>query len=497
MNAHLFTFKIIAGTATRNDSVGRGQPQPLIHHTKVAAKICLVMFATALLLSVCCGRAASAPAENWPQWRGPLANGVAPAANPPSAWSETNNIKWKVKIPGNGAATPIIWGDQIFIQTAIPTGKKVEAIADKPASVAAENTRTNADAQPGKSGRNRGGLGGEKPTEVYQFTLLCLDRKTGKTLWQKVAREEMPHEGYRPNEGSFASSSPVTDGKHIFAYFGSHGLYCYDLNGKLAWQKDLGKMRIKMGFGEGSSPALFGNAIVVNWDHEGSSFIVALNQATGEKLWRAAREEQTSWATPLIVPHNGKAQVITDASNKIRSYDLTSGKVIWECGGLTANVIPSPVADDTTVYAMSGFRGNALLAIRLGHTGDLTGTDAIAWSYNKSTPYVPSPLLYGQRLYFFSNNNGMISCFDTKSGKALIDAERLEDLKNVYASPVGAAGRVYLVGRNGATVVIKDSDKLEILATNKLDDSFDASPAIVGKELFLRGHESLYCITEK
>src|SRR5262249_13906809 len=156
---------------------------------------------------------------------------------------------------------------------------------------------------------------------------------------------------------------------------------------------------------------------------------------------------------PLIVEHDGKAQVLTDATSKIRCYDLDSGKLVWECGGLTRNVIPSPVADADTAYCMSGFMGNSLLAIKLGRTGDLTGTDAIAWTHKKSTPYVPSPLLYGGKLYFFANNNGVLSCLDVKSGQALIDAERLEDFSNVYASPLGAAGRVYLTGRNGATIV--------------------------------------------
>jgi outer membrane protein assembly factor BamB len=214
-------------------------------------------------------------------------------------------------------------------------------------------------------------------------------------------------------------------------------------------------------------------------------------------LWKQPRDERTSWATPLIVEHQGKTQVITAATRKIRSYDLATGKLIWECGGLTANVIPTPVAGDGMVYPISGFRGNALLAIRLGQTGDLTDTEAIAWKYNKSTPYVPSPLLYGDKLYFFSNNNGILSCFDAKSGRPLIEAERLEALPGVYASPVGAGGRVYLAGRNGTTLVIKNSDKLEILATNKLDEKFDASPAAVGQELFLRGHQFLYCIAAK
>ena len=198
-----------------------------------------------------------------------------------------------------------------------------------------------------------------------------------------------------------------------------------------------------------------------------------------------------------MVEVDGKPQVIVAATSKIRSYDLATGKVIWECGGLTGNVIPSPVAADGILYAMSGFRGNSLLAIRLGRTGDLTGTDAIVWSYKKNTPYVPSPLLYGNRLYFFSINNGILSSFDAKAGTPLIDAEKLEALAGVYASPVGASGRVYLTGRNGATLVLKQSDKLDVLATNQLQEKFDASPAVVGKELFLRGKEYLYCIAEK
>jgi len=335
----------------------------------------------------------------------------------------------------------------------------------------------------------------EKPTEAYQFALLCLDRQTGKTLWQGIAREAVPHEGAHRDHG-FASFSPVTDGQRLFAYFGSRGLHCFDLQGNRKWEKDLGRMQTKNSFGEGSSPVLFGKTLVVNWDHEGDDFIAAFDSETGRELWRQPRDEDTSWATPLVVQHEGKAQVVTSATRKVRSYDLASGKLLWECAGMTGNVVPTPVSDFGLLYAISGFRGSALLAIRLGRSGDLTGSDAIAWSHKKSTPYVPSPLLYGERLYFFAGNNGVLSCFDAQSGRALIDAERLEALQGVYASPIGAAGRVYLVGRNGATVVIKDAEKLEVLATNRLDEKIDASPVAVGKELLLRGQEHLYCIAE-
>ena len=329
--------------------------------------------------------AAPVASDNWPEWRGPLQNGIAPSANPPTTWSETNNLKWKVKIPGTGQATPIIWENRVFIQTAIPTGKKVEA---KPAEAGEQPpaAQPQAGGEPerkeGKGKGRRGFGGGAKPTEVYQFAVLCLDRQSGKLLWQKVAREEVPHEGYRQNEGSLASSSGLTDGKHIYAYFGSRGLYCYDLDGKLIWEQDLGKMRMAMGFGEGSSPALYQDTLIVNRDNEDNSFIIALDKNTGKTLWKKPREERTSWSTPLIIERDGKAQAVVTATGKIRSYDVASGEVIWECGGLTRNVIPCPVADADMVYCMSGFQGNALLAIRLGRTGDLTGSDAIAWTHN-------------------------------------------------------------------------------------------------------------------
>ena len=438
--------------------------------------------------------AASAPdTQNWPQWRGPHADGVAPAGNPPVTWSETSNVKWKVKVPGRGSASPVVWGNQVFIQTAIATGRKVAVpTAEPPPPPPADGP-----ARGGPPGSGGGGLSTPPPTELYQFVLLSIDRETGKTQWQKVLAEVVPHEGHHPTDGTFASASPVTDGQSVYAFFGSRGLYCCDLQGNVKWKKDFGQMKIKMGFGEGSSPVLFGDTLVVNWDHEGEDFIVALNKVTGQELWRQPRTEDTSWATPIVVVQDGKPQVVTAATRKIRSYDLATGQLLWECAGLTPNVIPSPVAGDGLVYAISGFRGYALLAIKPDRTGDVTGTDAIAWSYKKNTPYVPSPLLYEGRLYFFADNKATLTSCEAKTGRVLIDAQRLPELQEVYASPVGAAGRVYVIGRNGAAAVLQAADTLEVLATNRLDEKFDASPAIVGREIFLRGREYLYCLTEK
>ncbi|HYE30213.1 MAG TPA: PQQ-binding-like beta-propeller repeat protein [Methylomirabilota bacterium] len=431
--------------------------------------------------------------KNWSQWRGPLATGVAPHANPPLKWSETENVKWKVATPGFGTSTPIIWENKIFIVTAIPTGQKVEAKTPPPAPQENPPPQGQRQRRPGGGG---GAPRGEQPTEAYRFTILCLDRATGKTLWQKVAREEVPHEGHHQDHG-FASSSPITDGQALISSFGSRGLYCHDLDGNLKWEKDFGDMRTRNGFGEGASPALHGNTVVLPWDHEGEDFVVALDKNSGKELWRVNRDEPTGWSTPLIVEYGGKTQVILNATGKVRSYDLATGKQIWEIGGQTVNAIPTPVTDGETVYVTSGFRGSALYAIKLGKTGDLAGTDAVRWSHNRATPYVPSPLLVDNLIYFVQENRGRLSIWDTKEGKALVDAEQLQGINGIYASPVAAGDRVYVLGREGTCVVLKKGPTLEVLASNRIDDRTDASIALVGNELFIRGHKALYSIAEK
>ena len=288
----------------------------------------------------------------------------------------------------------------------------------------------------------------------------------------------------------------MTDGEHVWAYFGSRGLYCLDLDGNLIWERDLGDMRTRRAFGEGSSPALHGDTLVVNWDHEGDSFIVALDKLTGEEIWRRDRDEVTSWSTPLVVEHENRLQVVVSATGRVRGYDLESGADVWQAGGMTVNVIPTPVHVDGVVLVTSGFRGTALLAIRLdGATGDVTGSESILWSLDRDTPYTPSPLLYGRRLYLLKTNDGILSGFDALTGEKSFGPTRLEGVSNVYASPVGAAGRVYVVGRDGGAVVLADGPELEVLAVNELDDGFDATPALVDGEMYLRGRRHLYRIS--
>jgi outer membrane protein assembly factor BamB len=256
-------------------------------------------------------------------------------------------------------------------------------------------------------------------------------------------------------------------------------------------------MKTRMGFGEGSTPALHGGTVIVNWDDEtDNDFIIALDKESGKQIWKTARHEDTGWSTPLIVQHGGGLQVIVNATAKLRSYDVQTGKEIWSCPGQTVNAIPSPVADADMVYCTSGFRGAAFYAINLSASGEVAGTDAVRWTHNKATPYVPSPLLAGDLIYFLSGNNGILTCLNTKTGAANYEQERLENIREVYASPVAARDRVYVLSRDGTCVVLRKGPRLEILATNKLEEKTDASMALAGKELFVRGKQSLYCITQ-
>ena len=436
--------------------------------------------------------------EDWPQWRGPDGTGFAPNCYPPTEWSESKNVRWKVEVPGSGHASPIVFGDRVFVITA----QKTDQVA-KPEKEAESSNEDAAETPPARGRRGgRGGRGGrgwmqtEKPSNVYQFMVLAYDRKDGREIWRKTVRENVPHQG-KHQTGSFASNSPITDGEHIYAYFGSHGLYCLDFDGNVKWEKDLGDMTIRMSFGEGASPALYGNTLIVPWDHEGDSFIVALDKTSGEEIWRVVRTEGTTWTTPVVVEVKGKPQVILAGTKATISYDLASGQEIWRCSGLTMNVIPTPVVGHGMIYLMSGFRGSSLQAVKLEEAqGDITGSEAIAWTHNRGTPYTPSPLLSGRNLYFLGSNNGILSCFDAVTGKAHYAGERLDQVRNVYASIVGADGRVYICGRDGNIAVIEDGPTFKTLATNSLDEGINATPAIVGDEIYLRGDQHLYCIGE-
>jgi outer membrane protein assembly factor BamB len=398
---------------------------------------------------------------------------VAPNGNPPVEWSEQQNIRWKTRLPGIGYSTPAIWGNTIFVTASIELEGK------------------------SSSGEKRKSGNRPAPQNPVKCIILAIDRSSGKTLWERVAREEIPHEAMHPST-TWATGSPITDGKYVFAYFGSRGLYCYDSMGNLQWEKDFGNLRIFSTQGEGATPALHKDRLIVNWDHEDQSFITVLDAATGREIWKKNRDEGTTWCTPLVMEVDGRAQVITNGMDRIRAYDLASGDLLWEDAGFVETVIPSPVAADGVVYLTGGYQQKDLRAIRLSDArGNIGTSSAILWTYNQAyTPFVPSPLLMDGHLYFLRANDGFLTCLDVSSGKPHYENQRLKGVSSVYASPVGVDDRVYIISRKGVTVVLRHGLKYEVLAMNNLDDNFDASPAIIGNEIYLRGHQYLYCISK-
>jgi len=414
---------------------------------------------------------------NWPQWRGPLGTGAAIKGNPPTDFSETKNLKWKTEIPGKGHATPIIWENHIIVQTAVPTEEKIKV---------EESTAS--------EGQQR--MSGTKTDAVHEYRVILVNRETGKIEWQTTVARELPAESTH-ELGSWASNSPCTDGEYIYAYFGSRGLFCLDFSGKVIWKRDFGQLQKHMSFGEGESPYLYKDKIFIQWDHEGESFLYAIDKKTGKDVWKLEREERTSWSTPFVVEVNGKPQVITSATTNVRSNDFETGELIWTSTGLTRNVIPNPVYEDGILYVMSGFRGSAMQAIDLAKAkGDITGTAAILWTVAEDTPYTPNPVLMNGKLYFLRVNNGYLTCLDAKTGKVFYTKQKLEGINAIFSSPTGVADRLYIVA-DKICLVIKAGETFEVLASNVLDDNFHASPVIVGDELFLRGFKSLYCFSEK
>jgi len=410
-------------------------------------------------------------AQDWNQWRGPTGNGGSVDANPPTEWSDTENVKWKVAIPGRGSGSPVISGNKVFVVSAVQTeqGAK-DAEAQKLAQ--AQNQGQDAQQDRGRRGR-RGGRGrGRRGTPIpmveMDFKVFCFDRSSGDKLW---------------------------DGEHVYASFGSRGVYCYSMDGDLVWKRDdFGQMETRNNFGEGSSPTLFEDKLILPWDHEGPSSIYALNKLTGKTIWKTDRDEPTNWGTPIVVENGDQKQVVITGQTKVRAYDLESGDELWSCGGQTQRPCATAVAIDDLVIVGSGHRGSFMGAFKLDGKGDIAGSDKIAWSISKDTPDIASPLLSNGRLYFHKGKTGILTCLDAKTGDPVFSATRVPEIKSTYASPVAAGGNIYLTGRSGSTVVIKDSEKFEVVSSNSVGETVDATPAPAGKNLFIRGEKHLFCI---
>lgn len=431
-------------------------------------------FSLALAFPAICPGQSTSPESNWPHWRGPNFTGTSETASPPVEWSEDENLRWKTPLPGLGHSSPVVFGDHVFVTTSIPIGENFPPKPDL-ATGAHDNLLV---------------------SSKWQFAVLAFHRKTGEILWQTAVHEAVPKEGGH-NTGTLASASPTTDGIHVYAFFGSHGLYCLDVKtGKVRWSEDFGDMQTKHGHGEGCSPVLHGDRIFVNWDHEGLSFIGALDKTTGKKIWRKPRNERTTWTSPIVIEHEGKPQLIAAGTERIRAYDPGDGELIWECGGLSDNVVATPVYESGRLLATSSYDFQSMLAIDLvGASGDLTDSDHIKWTRRKRTPYIPSPLLVNGHVFYLAHYQGVLSRVNLKTGDELTGPFRLGNLRDIYASPVAAKGRIYVVDRSGITLVLSDDPEPQPLAQNQLNDRFSATPALVGRALFLRGESFLYCLS--
>lgn len=412
--------------------------------------------------------------ENWTQWRGPHADGHAgERARPPIQWDKEKNIAWVTELPGEGSATPIVYGNQVFVLSAVKTERKSTT-----AVINDERAKTTPDAM------------------FYQFVVSSYDRSTGQVLWQRVAIEQVPHEG-KHETNTYAAGSPTTDGERLYFSFGSRGAFCYSLDGELIWKIDLGAMRTRNGWGEAITPTLTEDSLIINCDQEEGSFIAAIDKLTGNIRWKTDRaSEVTSWNTPFVTTYEGKQQVIVNGTGSVKSYDANDGTMLWECGGQTVNAIPSPVRFRDSVICTSGYRGALACSIPLNSRGDVTTSETIGWRVNQSTPYVPSPILSNTRLLYTAGNTNLLSCIDASNGSSLLERMRLPGIRTMYASPILANGHFYFTSREGTIVVVKDNETLDVVATNELEDVIDASPVAVDNQLFVRSWNKLYCIEQ-
>ena len=417
---------------------------------------------------------------NWPGWRGD-GQGVSTEKNLPLKWSERENVKWKTPIPGAGHSSPIVWGNRVFVTTAVAEDPGVESF---------------------RGGVYMGGNRSKPDASGYKFRVICLDAGEGNILWSKVVAHEEP-KTRRHTKNTYASETPVTDGKYIFASFGSVGLYCVDLEGNEIWQRDLGLLRGRRGWGTGASPVLYRNTVIVNCDSDDDSYIAAFEKTTGDPAWRTERNEGPSWGTPFLFEAGGRTTVVTNATKRLRGYDADTGKLLWECAGGSMISVPSPVATQDLVFLSSGHSMSLLrqpiIAVRPEASDDATPAEGetesqrVAWSHTKGGPYVPSPLAVGDYLYV-PLDKGFLTCYEALTGKLLYGRQGLGTRNTITASPIAADGRIYIQTEDGECYVVKQGPEFEILTVNKLDEVFCASPAASEGKLFLRGRKHLYCI---
>ena len=416
---------------------------------------------------------------NWPQWRGAQSTGVAPDKNLPTEWSATKNVAWKTPIPGNGYSSPIVWGNRIFLTTAI-AGDIIPGRA-----VGKTHKLEGADyVHPDATGWN------------YKQTikLISLDAASGRILWDRTMIDGPVFDSSH-SYGSYASLTPVTDGKYVFSYFGTDGVFAYDFQGNQIWKTNPGEYGT-LGVGYGASPLLFENLLILQCDDDNgeNSAMLALDKSTGKQVWRVKRPTTLGWSSPIVAVSNGHAELLTSGLEFVIAYDPRTGKELWRAKGLENNAVATPLWKDDMVYFSAGYPAKKTLAIHMGGSGDVTGTSKIAWTYDKGTGYVPSNIVYGDYIYLITDK-GLLSCLDAKTGAVKYDNGRAPTPARFTASPVAYDGKVFITSEDGDTHVIEAGPEHKVLRTNTLDERILASPAIAGGSLYIRGVKNLYKIS--
>jgi outer membrane protein assembly factor BamB len=417
--------------------------------------------------------------DNWPQFRGPTASGVSTNSGLPDTWSATDRVAWKTPIPGRGWSSPIVWGNRIFITTAIKEGGEPEPV---------------------KKGLY---LGGDRPapSDVHRWMVYCLDLDTGKIVWEKEVHRGVPQHGYHL-KNSPASETPVTDGERVYAYFGNVGLFCFDFEGKPLWSKRWESVPTRFGWGTAASPVLHGDRIYVVNDNDKQSFLVALDKKTGEQVWRVARDEKSNWATPFVWENAKRTEIITPGTGRVRSYGL-DGQRLWELGGMSPITIPTPLAAHGLLYVTSGYVGDRrkpLFAIRPGAAGDISleegrvSNEYVAWCQKEAGPYNPSPIVYGDYLYVLYDM-GLLACYNAKTGEEAYGKRRIEAKARAFtASPWAYDGKIFCLSEDGDTFVIRAGPAFELLGKNSLGELCMATPAIVRDGLIIRTESHVFRI---
>ncbi len=483
--------------------------------------------------------ALSGHADEWPQFRGAGGTGISSEKNLPTEWGTDTGVKWKAKLPGVAWSCPVVWGDKVFITTAItenqrkPRAGQFGGGGGRPDGGARPNPeRPEGQPRPQQGGRGRGSA--QPPNVMYRWEVLCLDRDSGKVLWQKLAHEDKPR---IPTHGSntYASETPVTDGERIYAYFGMTGLFCFDFAGNLVWKKDLGVFPMQSGWGTSSSPVLHENHLFVQCDNDRESFLVALDKKSGAEVWRVQRSERSNWGTPYVWKNKKRTELVAAGAQKVRSYDPATGKLLWELGMGGGRSTSTPVGDEDQLYVgvsierggggggvgrerggdaepgqqepqrqRGGERSGAagLYAVRVGASGDITlktgetSNDGVAWYQQRGGPPMASPLVYQGHVYVLQQNGGMVSCFDAKTGKPAYSRERIPGAKSFWASPWAYDGKIFCLDDAGQTFVLKAGPEFQVLRKNPLDEMCWSTPAIAGGAVFVRGVDHLYCIQQ-